>query len=633
MAKLMHFEQDPDAPEGAGVFHFDSGAKQYAYEPQLAAQIGQVKGALDAAPDLREARNGAPAPGPKLLSPADLSARASARMVADTNAQLNPQGIVDNANAAVGHALASAAPNQVPPPGIAAPGPPPSPQELGQQARDVMGNRAAEEIIRGTHRTFHQGAPGVDPHKLINNGVMVPTTGAETFESDNALPYSPEAAQERLGASRMVQQADLADMELNRQQTQNQLNSQRALAPKLAAAANAAQENQNRVISAYRTDRSRLQQDLDHYEKTAHVNPDRFFQDRGVFATIGMAIAQGLGAYASTMTGAPNFAYEMVQKAIDRDISAQRDEIEAGRTSRRNTMAQMMDNYGFDMQQAEAAARLAMGKSADMQAQMFANESKLPHYQTEAAKYLALNHQENIKNEQAFQAASIGKHTRTINNAFLQPKAASGPGFTETPLTAEQAAADAKNLPKGTGTDYQDLKPEDRLKTVESYGTKKQDFADSRSAMSDLADAYGLTVDWKTGALHDKATGKAVNADDFTITGSHEDIPGVGRPSLNFQGSKRVREARALVEAQTGKALSGSSVSPVQGELIKSYALGNDDASAVRGLARSAAALNNIERDTESSFPEEARAEYARRAQGVNRTRKAAPAPVRVSEY
>jgi hypothetical protein len=43
--------------------------------------------------------------------------------------------------------------------------------------------------------------------------------------------------------------------------------------------------------------------------------------------------------------------------------------------------------------------------------------------------------------------------------------------------------------------------------------------------------------------------------------------------------------------------------------------------------------MNDVERDTDAAFPDEARQEYARRSGHVNHERKSAPAPVKVSEY
>lgn len=602
MPGIVRFEQDPDAPEGAGVFHFDAGKPMYAYEPDLAAKAGAGSGGGPMYP----------------MPPAAHEAEA---------AGAQGQALLTLANAQRDQALASR------PPGPGAP-PPAGPPDMARAARQVMGDRAAEDILRGTKRTYVPGSPGVDPNRMRAQGVMVPTTANESFES-NGLPYSPEAARERLTASHQVQQAQLNEMKLNEVQTQNQLASQQALAPRLQQEAAQAQEEQNRILGAYRTDRARLQQDLEEYEKKAHVNPDRFFQDRGVFATIGLAIAQGMGAYASTMTGAPNFAFEMTQKAIDRDVAAQRDEIEAGRVSRRNSVAQMMDNYGFDMGQAEAATRLAMTKSAEVQAQMFANESKLPHYQAEAAKFLALTNQENIKNEQALQNASVGKHTRSVNNAFVQPKAATGGGYVEKPLTPEEQLARSKLLPKEQGQDVAELQPKDRLDMVTKYGTHKQDMASLRSTYDDLADSYGVKIDWRTGALLDKE-GKPVDPNESGLTGKNENIPGVGLNSgglLNKQAANRAREARSKASAITGKVLSGASVSPQQAEFIQSYLLGDDDAAALRGLQRAVVDMNDVDRNTGASYPEEIRTEFDRRGRTINRENKSGPAPVKVSDY
>lgn len=633
MAALVRFEQDPDAPEGAGVFHFDSGAQQYAYEPDLAAQAS-----LDAAPDQRVAGPGGGSwldepPDPSMFQQADAQG---------LRQQLTPAGGNAHASAAPAGLAGMAArpmPQAAPPPQGPPPvGPPPmlmapsgSPS-LAAQARDAMGQRAAQDILRGTKRVHVAGSPGVDPHRMLEQGVMVPTGTNVTQES--GAPYSPEQATERIMAAKDVRDAQLGEMELQQQQTANQLASQRAIAPQLEREAALQQENHNRMVSSYRVDRSRLQQELDDYDKNAHVNPDRFFQDRGTFATIGMAIAQGLGAYASTMTGAPNFAYEMVQKAIDRDIGAQRDELEAGRVSRRNKLAQMMDSYGFDMQQSEAALRIAMNKSAEMQAAMFANESKLPQYQAEAAKYNALSRQEIIKNEQALQNASYGKFTRSQQQAFVQPRAATGGGYVEKELTPQELEARAKLLPKDQSQDVADLEPKERLRIAADYGAKKADFASMRSSYDDLASAYGYKIDWNRKELVDPRTGKPVSPEESALFGKNANIPGVGSaPHLDRQGAHRVQESRAKAAAITGKALSGASVSPQQAEFIQSYLLGDDDAAALRGLQRAVSDMGQVETDTEAAYPEETRAEYDRRKRGINREHKQAPSPVKVNPY
>ena len=53
------------------------------------------------------------------------------------------------------------------------------------------------------------------------------------------------------------------------------------------------------------------------------VNPDQYFENRSNFNTLIGAIAIGMGAYGSAMTGSPNFALDIIKDAIDRDVEAQ----------------------------------------------------------------------------------------------------------------------------------------------------------------------------------------------------------------------------------------------------------------------------------------------------------------------
>lgn len=112
------------------------------------------------------------------------------------------------------------------------PGPPMSPADMAGAARDAVGQRAAEDLLRGTKRVYVGGSPGVDPNQMIRQGVMVPT-GQNTVTEAGA-PYSPEQARERIGAAKQVRDAELEGIELQRTQTENALNAQRAIAAKLA---------------------------------------------------------------------------------------------------------------------------------------------------------------------------------------------------------------------------------------------------------------------------------------------------------------------------------------------------------------------------------------------------------------
>ena len=544
------------------------------------------------------------------------------------------------ANAAVAGAVAQGVtPPPAPPASIAReapppPAPPPSMADVAGAARDVVGQRAADDLLRGTKRVFVPGSPGVDPHRMRAQGVAVPTTSNTVTEA--GAPYDPEQARERIGAAKQVRDADLAGMELQAQQTANQLASQRALAPKLEQEAAIAQESFQRMQAAYKVDRSRLQRELDDYEKRAHVEPDRFFRDRGLFATIGMAIAQGMGAYASAMTGAPNFAYEMVQKAIDRDIAAQRDEIEAGRVSRRNKLAFMMDSYGYDLPQAEAAMRIAMNKSADNQAQMFAAESKLPQYAVEAQKYNAMTQQELIKQEQALYNASIGKQTRTQSEAFVQPKAATGGGYVERELTPEEMKGRLALLPKDSNVDFGELSHDKQADLVKEYGIKRQLTANVKTAADEVAATYyskkdgkPLRIDWKRGALVD-SSGAIVTEDEVDVPG--DSAVGVDTDSVaNRNRVKAARDARNRFANASAFEVFGAAT-PDQIESLKPSLFGTDERGAYRGLLNSVKKTTENERLLETAFPSEVTQANRSRDVQTMRERKGTT-PVKVNPY
>jgi CRISPR/Cas system CMR-associated protein Cmr5 small subunit len=71
----------------------------------------------------------------------------------------------------------------------------------------------------------------------------------------------------------------------------------------------------------------RQQKDIDGNVKklaTMSVNPENFWATRTTGATIGLSIAAALGAFASHVGGGQNFAQNIIDKAIDRDMLAQR---------------------------------------------------------------------------------------------------------------------------------------------------------------------------------------------------------------------------------------------------------------------------------------------------------------------
>ena len=131
------------------------------------------------------------------------------------------------------------------------------------------------------------------------------------------------------------------------------------------------QERQSYVIGEMR----KVKDTIDTLRKT-QIDPYRFYRhpdgSRDLPKSIMSAVAIGLGALGSSLparyggTGGPNVALQIIDKAIDRDIAAQRDDLnnrQAGVGLQMNLLGQMKSQFA-DERQAEAAARAVMLETA-----------------------------------------------------------------------------------------------------------------------------------------------------------------------------------------------------------------------------------------------------------------------------
>lgn len=87
------------------------------------------------------------------------------------------------------------------------------------------------------------------------------------------------------------------------------------------------------------------------------VKPNRVFEGRPG-AQILAAISAGLGAMGSAIAHVPNFASDYINRQIDHDIEAQRDEINRGVAAKQNDIARIKDQYSVGTNAAEKIAAL-----------------------------------------------------------------------------------------------------------------------------------------------------------------------------------------------------------------------------------------------------------------------------------
>jgi len=157
--------------------------------------------------------------------------------------------------------------------------------------------------------------------------------------------------------------------------------------------------------------------------QTAKIDPTRFYRHPDGTAnlpkSIGAAIAIGLGALGSILpaqyggTGGPNVALQIIDKAIDRDIQAQRDDIankRAGVGLQMNALAQVQQMYEGERKQ-EAALKALMYESAKLQLQniAFANPD-----QRVQLKYKELETNLNAKIQDSFDTLNVESYKEEL---------------------------------------------------------------------------------------------------------------------------------------------------------------------------------------------------------------------------
>lgn len=113
------------------------------------------------------------------------------------------------------------------------------------------------------------------------------------------------------------------------------------------------------------------------YNNFSEIDQDRIWRKKGTGASILAVIGSALGAFGSALTKTPNFALEIVNGAIDRDIRAQEQEIAINREAAGNALADLQRQTG-SLDLAKSALGALQTQRVQMQIQAMANKAKTP---------------------------------------------------------------------------------------------------------------------------------------------------------------------------------------------------------------------------------------------------------------
>lgn len=168
-------------------------------------------------------------------------------------------------------------------------------------------------------------------------------------------PTAQAMAEDALGEPR---QRELSDQEVNARLFNQQAIAQ---AGQQAGAAYAEQERARAERARTQAVMQKHQDDLDAANKAyqaAQIDPNRLFKNRSTGDNIMSAIGVALGAFGASINHTPNFALEIVNKAIDGDIEAQKAELAKKGQGAQNALSQLRESTG-SYENADNAYRLA----------------------------------------------------------------------------------------------------------------------------------------------------------------------------------------------------------------------------------------------------------------------------------
>ena len=313
------------------------------------------------------------------------------------------------------------------------------------QAASASPEAAAAFINAPTH-----GTTRAQLQQRAQNSVAIPKSGEETIEQ--GAPYDSDAAEARANANldlRLAKQ-QRADMMAERAQREaDMLDQQAAIA---AVKMQREQQKQQQIEDGVQQDYAHAREYRDQVAKQ-QVDPGRLFSgDKGALNTVLAVIGQGLGAFAAAGGGSPtingrraaaggqNFAKQIIDSAIDRDIRAQEVNIRANNDAANNQLNDIYRRLG-DMNQAKNVLRQMQQDYAGLQMKALAARDGSQDAQLGFQEWDAANAADRAEQERKFLADAYGKHTVKVAQQYAQPGGGGPPGYQEQLRRAQALAA------------------------------------------------------------------------------------------------------------------------------------------------------------------------------------------------
>lgn len=151
------------------------------------------------------------------------------------------------------------------------------------------------------------------------------------------------------------------------------------------------------------------------YNNFSEIDQGRIWKRKGTGARIISAISAALGAFGAALAKTPNFALEIINSEIERDIRSQEQEIAINRESAQNALADLQRQLG-SMDLAKAALGAIQTQRVQLQLQGIATNAKIPSTIANFQKALAGLQQGYADKLEDYRQKATGEVTKSIVN-------------------------------------------------------------------------------------------------------------------------------------------------------------------------------------------------------------------------
>jgi hypothetical protein len=242
------------------------------------------------------------------------------------------------------------------------------------------------------------------------------------------------------------------------------------------------------------------------------LDPDRYWANKTTGSKVLTAIGVMLGGIGAGLTRGPNMALEMLNKAIDRDMETQKQQI----GQENNLLVQMRQKFQDD-QSADTATRMLLNQKAQNELGKAASK-----YQGESAKQNA----EIMKSQLQQQQAQLQRQL-AMQQMMAAQASGNGQGLSAMQMAAYgmpkewvdlQADVEHRSMPKGTdwvGTSS----TKEGLGKFQEYINEVEPAVNGIKRIKDLKKNYNRFSDYKTRAQIDTEVASLVGALRLPITG------------------------------------------------------------------------------------------------------------------